>query len=105
MESIKTINEFNDYLVENKINIMILEYVKKINELKYNIDISFIDELLELVLKNECCIHHKMLVKYDVVTLKSGTTDIKNLIKQYDLIQDQEWLIRKVSDHKKENKT
>ena len=30
----------------------------------YNIDISFIDELLELVTKNNCCIPHTYLEKY-----------------------------------------
>ena len=42
----------------------ILEYVKDVNEIKYNIDIDFVEELLDFVIKDECCIHHNMLVKY-----------------------------------------
>ena len=38
-----------------------------------------------------------MLVKYGVLLLKSGTTDIKNLIKQYEFI-DKDYLVRKVSE-------
>jgi len=78
MESTKTINEFNDYLVKNKINMMILEYIKKINELKYNIDISFIDELLELVIRDECCIHHNILMKYNILTKTKGMLQKKH---------------------------
>ena len=84
MEDFSTIEEFNDNLVENEIMMSIIDYVKRINEIKFNIDISFIDELLELVLKNECCIHHKMLVKYDILSLKAGSNHIKRLIEQYE---------------------
>jgi hypothetical protein len=51
-----TILEYNIYLVNNKININIIEYVKEVNKLKYNIDIDFIDEFIELVSKDDCCI-------------------------------------------------
>ena len=53
MSSYTTIEEYNNYLVENQVNINIIDYVKEINKLKYNIDISFIDEFIELVSKNE----------------------------------------------------
>ena len=64
-----TIEEYNTYLVENQININIIDFVKEVNKLKYNIDISFIDEFIELVSKNECCIHHNMLQKYEMILL------------------------------------
>ena len=38
-----TIEEYNSYLVENQVNINIIDYVKEVNKLKYNIDISFMD--------------------------------------------------------------
>ena len=100
MEDFLTIEEFNDNLVENEIIMSIIDYVKRINEIKFNIDISFIDELLELVLKNECCIHHKMLVKYGIVSLKSGTSDIKRLIEQYEF-DDEDYLLRNVAEQVK----
>ena len=53
MSSYTTINEYNTYLVENQVNINIIDYVKEVNKLKYNIDISFIDEFIELVSKDE----------------------------------------------------
>ena len=40
----KTIEEYNTYLVENQVNINIIDYVKEVNKLEFNIDISFIDE-------------------------------------------------------------
>ena len=47
-----TINEYNTYLVENQIQINIINFVKEVNKIKYNIDISFIDEFIELVSKD-----------------------------------------------------
>ena len=41
------VNEYINYLIENQININIIDFVKEINKLKYNIDISFIDEFIE----------------------------------------------------------
>ena len=52
-----TTQEYINYLIENQININIIDFVKEINELKFKIDISFINEFVELVSKNECCIH------------------------------------------------
>jgi hypothetical protein len=69
-----TINEYNTYLIDNQINI--INFVKEINNIKYNIDISFIDEFIELVSKYECGIYHNMLQKYAIISLK-GTNDIK----------------------------
>lgn len=33
--------EYNNYLIENKENIIIIDYVKQLNKILYNIDISF----------------------------------------------------------------
>ena len=60
------------YLVDYQVNINIIEFVKEINKIKYKIDISFIDEFIELVSKDDCCIHHNMLQKYGIYNLKSG---------------------------------
>jgi hypothetical protein len=48
-----TIEEYNTYLVENQINVNIIDFVKEVNKLEFKIDISFIDEFIELVSKNE----------------------------------------------------
>ena len=44
--------KFNNDLIESKRNINIIDYVKEINKLSYNIDIDFIDEFIELVEKD-----------------------------------------------------
>ena len=96
--SYTTIEEYNNYLVENQVNINIIDYVKEVNKLKFNIDISFIDEFIELVSKNECCIHHNMLQKYGIISLNKGTTDIKRLLEQNNFIENEDYLIRNVAD-------
>uniref|UniRef100_A0A6C0EER7 Uncharacterized protein n=1 Tax=viral metagenome TaxID=1070528 RepID=A0A6C0EER7_9ZZZZ len=75
--SYKSIEEYNTYLVDNQVNINIIEFVKEINKIKYNIDITFIDEFIELVSKNECCINHNLLKKYGISNLKGGSGDVK----------------------------
>ena len=96
--SISSIEEYNDYLIKNKIIVPILKYVKDVNEIKYNIDIDFIEELLELVIKDECCIHHNMLVKYGISTLKAGSKDVRRIIEQYEFINDQDYLLSNVAE-------
>ena len=71
--------------------------VKEINKIEFNIDISFIDEFIELVSKNECCIHHDMLQKYDIITMKGTTNDIKRLIDQYEMEENKDYLLRNVA--------
>ena len=65
--------EYNNWLIENKENITIIDYVKQVNKILYNIDISFIDDFIELVSKDECCIHDNMLQKYGVLNTKKYT--------------------------------
>ena len=83
-----TIEEYNTYLVENQININIIKYVKEVNKLKFKINISFIDDFIELVSKNECCIHHDMLQTYGIISLK-GTTN--------DFIENEDFKLRNVA--------
>jgi phage anti-repressor protein len=96
--SYSTIQEYINYLIENQININIIDFVKEINKLNYNIDISFIDKFIELVSKDECCIHHNMLQKYAVSSLKGGTSDIKKLLDQNNFIENEDFRLRNVSE-------
>jgi len=100
-----TIKEYNTYLVEHQININIIEYVKEVNKLEFKIDISFIDEFIELVSKNECCIHHNMLQKYDIISLNKGTTDIKRLLEQNHFIENKDFNLRNVAEVRKNRGT
>jgi hypothetical protein len=86
MVSYSNVNEYINYLIDNQNNVNIINFVKEINKLKYNIDISFIDEFIELVSKDECCIEHNMLVKYNVISLNSTTGDIKKMLIQNNFI-------------------
>ena len=55
------IQEFNKQLIDDEIELTIIDYVKKLNEQFYDIDISFIDEFIDLVDKDDFVIHHNML--------------------------------------------
>ena len=82
----KSIEAYNEYLVNRHENVNIIDYVKTVNEIKYKIDIKFIDEFIELVNSDDFCIHHDMLIKYGVITKNTATaTSIKRILEQYDL--------------------
>lgn len=84
-------NDYNQSLIANQEVINLLDYVKQINKIKYQIDISFIDELLELITKDECCIHHNMLQKYGVLDTKNNTTgNIKQLLERNDFEENKD---------------
>ncbi len=85
------VNEYINYLIDNQNNVNIIDFVKEINKLKYNIDISFIDEFIELVSKDECCIHHDRLVKYNISSLNSTTGDIKKMLIQNNFIENEDY--------------
>ena len=91
------VNKYISYLIDNQNNVNIINFVKEINKLKYNIDISFIDEFIELVSKDECCIEHNMLVKYNVISLKGTTNDVKRLLEQNNFIEKEDYLLRNVT--------
>jgi hypothetical protein len=93
-----TIEEYNNYLIENQIIVQIIDYVKEVNKLEFKIDINFIDNFIELVSRKECCIHHTMLEKYNILTLCKGTTDIKRLLKQYDFQEMKDFRLRNVTE-------
>ena len=92
------ITKYNNSLIDSKTIINIIDYVKAVNKLKYNIDIDFIDKFIELVDKDECCIHHKMLQEYGILGLNKGTTDIKRILEQYELEENQDYKLRKVAE-------
>ena len=85
------IEKYNNNLVSSKTIITIIDYVKAVNRLKYNIDIDFIYEFIELVNKDECSIHHNMLQKYGILSLKNGTAHIKRILDQYEFIENENY--------------
>ena len=55
------IQNLNQKIIDENVEINIVDYVKLINYEVYHIDISFIDDFINLVDKDECCISHDML--------------------------------------------
>jgi uncharacterized protein YoxC len=92
------IPDYNKYLIESKTQIDIIEYVKTVNKIKYNINIDFIDEFIELVSRDECCIHHKMLQKYGIISLNKGTTDIKRILERNEFEENIDFRLRNVAE-------
>ena len=87
-----TIIEYNNYLIDNKVNINIIDYIKEINKLEDNIDIGFIDDFLELVNKNDFCIHHDMLIKYGVLSENcTSSGHVKRMLDRYKFIEHQDY--------------
>ena len=85
------IQKYNEDLASSNTVITILEYAKKLNDKFYNIDISFIDDFLELVDKDDYCIHHEMLVKYGASQMSSGSNDIKKIMEQNFFVEDEDY--------------
>ena len=104
MVDYKTIQDYNQYLINNQLFLNIIDYVKEINII-YNIDINFINDFIELVSEDKCCIHYNMLQKYEVVPLLKGTTYIKNLINKYQFIENEDYQLRNVSEFKSQGST
>ena len=84
------INDLHASLVTEQPNITVLEYVKVLNEKIFNIDISFIDDFIDLVDKEGFNINHEMLQKYQVLKIKD-TYDVKRILEQYEFIEDQDF--------------
>ena len=87
------IKEFNEKLVENNIDIGIIEYVKNLNTQFYNIDISFIDDFIDLVNKDECCISHEFLKTYGITQLAAGSADVKKILHSNNGIEGIDYMV------------
>ena len=94
----ETIQQFNEFLVKENIDLTIVEYVVGLNDKFYDIDITFINEFMELINKDDFIIHHTMLDKYNVLnTIEKNSGHIKRLLDQYDFEEEKDY-IKKISD-------
>ena len=84
------IKEFNEKLVQDKKDFTIIDYVKELNKIYFDIDISFIDDFIDLVDKEGFVIHHSMLEKYQVITIKD-TYEVKRLLEKYEFEHDKDY--------------
>ena len=87
MSSKMQIQNFNQKLIDENVEITIIDYVKLLNYEVYHIDITFINDLLLLIDKDECCISHDMLFKYGILN-EHDTSHIKRLFEQYNFIEN-----------------
>jgi hypothetical protein len=96
--------EYNNHLVDNDIDINIINYVKEVNNLIYNIDISFIDNFLNLVEEDKICIPHEYLIKYGVITTEKSS-DIIRILNQFEPIENEDYrLLRNVAQQSKSSR-
>ena len=96
--------EYNIYLVNNNIDINIINYVKKVNNFIYNIDISFIDKFIDLVEKDEICIPHELLIEYGVVTTERSN-NVLQMFDQFDAIENKDYDLLNVQQVRKQGGT
>ena len=75
-----------------------MDYVKWLNVKFFKMDISFVDDFVDLVGKDECCIIHDLLTKYEVTTLSSGSNDVKKIIERNDGRDGLDYKIRQLAD-------
>jgi hypothetical protein len=89
------IREFNKSLLDDEDICDIVRYVKEINKLYGGlINLTFMNELLNYVNEDTCCIPHELLVKYKVFSNNDNlSSNVKTLIDQYDFIEHKEYLI------------
>ena len=92
MSTTMQIQNFNQKLIDENVEITIIDYVKLLNYEVYHIDITFINDLLLLIDKDECCISHDMLFKYGILN-EHDTSHIKRLFEQYNFIENVHYVI------------
>ena len=83
---------FNKKLVEENKQLKIIEYIKLINEQFYKIDISFIDEFINYVNKDEFCISHDLLKKYEVIN-SDNSNHVLAMLKQNNFEEESDYII------------
>jgi len=94
--AVQTPEDYINYLITNNITISLIDFVKELNSQCENIDISFIDELLDLVGKNEICIPHKYLIDYGIITTENRSNVIIRVIDQYEAIENVDYNLHNV---------
>jgi hypothetical protein len=96
MATYTCVKEYNNHLVNNNIDINIINYVKEVNNLIYNIDISFIDNFLDLVEEDKICIPHEYLIKYGVITMENKSSHVLRVLNQFDPIENKDYRLTNV---------
>ena len=92
------ISVYNDDLIKDNISITIQEYTKNVMQNIYNKDISYIDELLNLMVKDEIHIHHSYLIKYGIIKGSNCSNRIKEFITLYEFEEDNDFRLSEIRE-------
>jgi len=94
----ESIEDYNQWLVESQTLLAIKEYIMNVRNMFYkNVDISFMDEFMDLCTRTDFCINaNEMFPKYGVVS-RGKTDDIKKCIERNDLIVGTDYNLRQVA--------
>ena len=74
--------EYNQLLVSQKVELTIVEYITEANWKLFHMDMEFMEEFMDLVGRDDCCIPHELLYKYDVLTERDSTYGVKRILEQ-----------------------
>ena len=91
------VESFIQNLVIENPEINIIDFVKNLNEVTNNIDISFIEEFINLVGRTDFCVSHELLYKYGVLT-ENTTGHIKRLLDQNGFKELKDYQVSKSND-------
>ena len=88
-----SIQEYNKYLADNYIKLIIKDYAIKLNQLFYHEYecMSHMDFFMDLVGKVEIFIHHEKLGEYGVITTENKSSDVKRLLDQYNYKKNKDY--------------
>ena len=98
MTTQEMISQLNASLVTEQPDIKIIDYVKLLNEKIFNIGIAFIDDFINLVDKDNCCIDHELLMKYGITNLTAGSYDVKKIIERNDGQERADYTVSQLAD-------
>jgi len=100
---------YNDDLIKDNIIITIQEYTKNVMHDIYNKDIYYIDELLNLMVKDEIHVHYSYLIKYGIIKESNYANKIKEFIELHQFEEGNDYRLSEINEsnrgdciHKKE---
>ena len=85
--------EYNQYLIDNNIDLTLIEYIKDANKRFYEYDISFMEEFMNLVDRVDFCIPHEYLIKYKVVAPTNNSNKILDILNQRGLDKNTDYYL------------
>ena len=107
MANQEMISNLNASLVKEQPDIKIIDYVKLLNEKILNIDISFIDDFIDLIGNDGFIINHEMLFKYEILTKAETTHIVLRMLENNNLEDgiDYTYQLARVDEGRTEKKT